>query len=68
MNERTQDLESLLVLAERELQFLTEQLEEHPEIATAPAGALLLSCLEGGMTMTRQLLDTHTMASRSAHS
>lgn len=68
MSKRKEDLEGLLIAAERELSFLTAKLEDHPEIAATPGGALLLSCLEGGMIMAKRLRDIHKVTQRSERS
>ena len=67
MSARAEELNMLLALAERELTFLTIQLEQHPEIAATPAGALLLTCLEGGMTMASRLHKIHKVTSGGEH-
>jgi small ligand-binding sensory domain FIST len=65
MTRRSEDLESLLFVAERELSFLVTHLEDHPEIATTPAGALLLTCLEGGLAMAGRLRSLHKVSGGS---
>lgn len=62
---REKDLESLLIVAERELNFLIDNLQEFPEIANTPGGALLLACLEGGATMADRLRIVHLLTSPS---
>ena len=68
MSARQADLDGLLALTERELLFLTTNLEDHPEIAATPAGALLLTCLEGGMAMARRLHEIHKLTEGSDRS